>query len=159
MGSPHDEPARSGDEGPQHVVTLTRPFALARYALTFEEYEAYCPATGKDKPSDSGWGRGKRPVINVSWEDATAYCQWFAEQTGEEYRLPSEAEWEYACRAGTTTPSCFAGSQAPLGNPVAEAPASSLGGWAASVIREAGASRTTFPRGPWERAKIFPTAE
>jgi formylglycine-generating enzyme required for sulfatase activity len=69
MGSPHDEPERSSDEGPQHPVTLTRPFALARYALTFEEYDAYCAATGKDRPSDSGWGRGKRPVISVSWDD------------------------------------------------------------------------------------------
>ena len=104
MGSPNDEPGRSSNEGPQHPVTLTRPFALARYALTFDEYEAYCAATGKDRPSDNGWGRGKRPVINVSWDDATAYCQWLSEQTGEEYRLPSEAEWGYACRAGTTTP-------------------------------------------------------
>jgi sulfatase modifying factor 1 len=104
MGSPNDEPERFDNEGPQHTVTLTRPFALARYALTFEEYEAYCAVTGKDKPSDWGWGRGKRPVIDVSWDDATAYCQWLSEQTGEEYRLPSEAQWEYACRAGTTTP-------------------------------------------------------
>jgi formylglycine-generating enzyme required for sulfatase activity len=104
MGSPDDEPERDDDEGPQHVVTLTRPFALARYALTFEEYDAYCAATGKDKPSARGWGRGKRPVINVSWDDATGYCRWLSGQTGEEYRLPSEAQWEYACRAGTTTP-------------------------------------------------------
>jgi formylglycine-generating enzyme required for sulfatase activity len=104
MGSPASEPERSDNEGPQHAVTLTKPFALARYALTFAEYDAYCEATGKEKPGDAGWGRGNRPVINVSWDDAVAYCLWLSEQTGEEYRLPSEAQWEYACRAGTTTP-------------------------------------------------------
>lgn len=103
MGSPEDEEERFEDEGPQHQVQIDEPYALAKYPVTFEEYDAFCAATGREKPDDRGWGRGRRPVINVSWEDATAYCEWLSEQTGEAYRLPSEAEWEYACRAGTTT--------------------------------------------------------
>jgi formylglycine-generating enzyme required for sulfatase activity len=106
MGAPEGEDGRSADEGPQHRVTIARPFALGRYAVTFEEYDAFC-ATGRDEPADRGWGRGRRPVINVSWNDAVAYCAWLSEQTGQAYRLPSEAEWEYACRAGTATPFHF----------------------------------------------------
>jgi formylglycine-generating enzyme required for sulfatase activity len=107
MGSREGEPERSDDEGPQHRVTLLRPFAIGRYAVTFEEYDAFCSATGRDKPGDQGWGRARQPVINVSWDDAVAYCQWLSGQTGKPYRLPSEAEWEYAARAGTKTPFHF----------------------------------------------------
>jgi formylglycine-generating enzyme required for sulfatase activity len=91
------------DERPVREVVFARPFALGRYPVTFEEYDRFAQATGRDLPSDQGWGRGRRPVINVSWDDAMAYCQWLSAQTGQTYRLPSEAEWEYACRAGTTT--------------------------------------------------------
>jgi formylglycine-generating enzyme required for sulfatase activity len=104
MGSPEDEEGRSADEGPQHRVNFSSPFALGRYPVTFAEYDHFCTETGRELPPDQGWGRGRRPVINVSWEDARAYCTWLSEQTGLAYRLPSEAEWEYACRAGTTTP-------------------------------------------------------
>jgi formylglycine-generating enzyme required for sulfatase activity len=100
MGSPSDEPERSNDEGPQHLVTFAKPFAIGRYAVTFEGYDRYCDAVGKSKPGDKGWGRGRRPVINVSWEDAMACRAWLSGETGKRYRLPSEAEWEYACRAG-----------------------------------------------------------
>ncbi len=102
MGSPEDEPEREDGET-QHPVTLTKPFALGRYAVSFDEYDVYCETTGVKKPSDQKWGREKHPVINVSWDDAVAYCDWLSEQTGEEYRLPSEAQWEYACRAGAVT--------------------------------------------------------
>jgi len=104
MGSPAGEAEREEDEGPQHFVTFPIPFAIGRYAVTFEEYDRFCLATRRSPVADAGWGRGRRPVINVSWQDAQAYCAWLAGQTGKPYHLPTEAEWEYACRAGTETP-------------------------------------------------------
>ncbi|ADE16068.1 protein of unknown function DUF323 [Nitrosococcus halophilus Nc 4] len=102
MGSPESEAGRDDGEE-QHSVQITRPFAIGRYEVTFEDYDRFAVATGRDKPDDEGWGRGRRPVINVSWHDATAYAAWLSEQTGQKYRLPTEAEWEYAARAGTVT--------------------------------------------------------
>ena len=103
MGSRKDEDGRYDDEGPQHLVEIAEPFALAKYPVTFDEYDVFCEATGHEKAKDRGWGRGRRPVINVSWRDARGYCEWLSAETGEAYRLPSEAEWEYACRAETKT--------------------------------------------------------
>jgi formylglycine-generating enzyme required for sulfatase activity len=88
------------DEMPIHTVKFTTPFAMARYETTFDEYDRFAQATGRTLPADSGWGRGTRPVINVSWDDAKAYAKWLSQQTGKRYRLPSEAEWEYAARSG-----------------------------------------------------------
>lgn len=107
MSSPEGQKERFHFEGPQHEVRIGYRFALGRYAVTFAEYNAFCEATGRAKPADQGWGRDRQPVINVSWHDATAYCVWLAERTGKPYRMPSEAEWEYACRAGTRTPFSF----------------------------------------------------
>jgi len=90
------------NEKPVHRVSVSA-FALGKYEVTFAEYDKFAQATGKSKPSDSGWGRGNRPVIDVSWNDAVAYAKWLSQQTGHTYRLPTEAEWEYAARAGTTT--------------------------------------------------------
>jgi len=90
------------DEQPVHTVQV-KSFEMSRHEVTFEEYDYFAEQTGREKPSDNDWGRGNRPVINVSWEDATAYAEWLSQVTGELYRLPTEAEWEYAARAGTET--------------------------------------------------------
>jgi formylglycine-generating enzyme required for sulfatase activity len=104
-----DQPDR---EGPQRTVTIKKPFAVGRFAVTFDEWDAAVADGGCNsyRPDDAGWGRGRRPVINVSWEDAKAYARWLAERTGKTYRLLSETEWEYCCRAGTTTAFWWGGS-------------------------------------------------
>ena len=88
-------------EGPPHPVAI-RSFGLSKMEISFEEYDAFAEATGRSKPSDEGWGRGKQPVVNVNWDDAEAYAAWLSQETGTRYRLPSEAEWEYAARAGSS---------------------------------------------------------
>ncbi|MEE9545370.1 MAG: formylglycine-generating enzyme family protein [Rhodospirillales bacterium] len=92
------------DAKPVHGVTIPRPFAVGRYEVTFTEWDACFSAGGcGHHPKDRGWGRDSHPVINVSWNDAKEYVDWLSRKTGQEYRLPSESEWEYAARAGTGT--------------------------------------------------------
>jgi formylglycine-generating enzyme required for sulfatase activity len=102
MGSSDNRTPHFGEAGPVHKVSL-KEFLLMKHEVTFEQYDLYAEETGKDKPSDNGWGRGKRPVINVNWNEATAYAEWLSQETGLKFRLPSETEWEYAARAGSTT--------------------------------------------------------
>jgi formylglycine-generating enzyme required for sulfatase activity len=104
MGSPASESERDSDEGPQHPVTIARQFAAGKFEVTFDEWDACVRESGcGHNPGDEGWGCGRRPVMNVSWDDAKQYVQWLSRKTGKNYRLLSEAEWEYVARAGTTT--------------------------------------------------------
>lgn len=104
MGSPPNEVGRFGNET-QHVVDIAKPFAIGRFDVTFDEWDACVKDGGCNgyRPSDEGWGYGNRPVINITWNDAQSYLDWLTKRTGVRYRLPSEAEWEYAARGGTTT--------------------------------------------------------
>ncbi len=105
MGSPEDEAERDQDEGPQTVVIFSRPFAVGIFEVTFSQWDACHAAGGCDiRPDDVNWGRGPRPVFYVNRQDAEQYVQWLSGITGQNYRLLTEAEWEYAGRADTQTP-------------------------------------------------------
>lgn len=131
MGSPKNEPLRKADEGPVRRVKVSR-FFMAQTEVSWDAYLAFFMATssqgrkesadpaeevdgitGPTPPwgaPDQGWGKGERPAITMSWHAAEVYCQWLSKTTGKKYRLPTEAEWEYAARGGTQTPYPFAGS-------------------------------------------------
>ena len=114
MGASADEKVRRGNEGPVRRVTIAEPFAVGVYEVTFDEWDACARAGGcRGRPDDRGWGRATRPVINVSWKDAKVYVGWLSSVTGKEYRLLSEAEWEYVARAGTRGPFHFDGAMSP----------------------------------------------
>jgi formylglycine-generating enzyme required for sulfatase activity len=102
MGSPEHERGRGKDEGPQHRVEIPKPFAVSKFEATFAQWDSCVSEAGcTHKPSDEGWGRGRRPVINVSWNDAEQFVAWLTRKSGKSYRLLSEAEWEYAAHATT----------------------------------------------------------
>ena len=108
MGSPSSESGRGSDEGPQREVVVSRALAVGKFEVTFTEWDACVAAGGcSHRPTDFSWGRGNRPVINVNWDDVQQYVRWLSSRTGRTYRLLTEAEWEYAARAGTTTPYSF----------------------------------------------------
>lgn len=101
MGSPDAEAGHEDNEYPVREVVIRRPFLLGRYPVTFTDWDAFAASAGRSRVADEGWGRGTRPVVNVTWQDAQAYAAWLRQRTGRRFRLPSEAEWEYAARAGT----------------------------------------------------------
>ena len=136
MGSPATERPRDTDER-EHQACVD-DFAIGRFEVTFDEFDRFVAATGREAPYDEGWGRGRQPVINVSWEEAVAYARWLAQRTGRAYRLPTEAEWEFACRSGGQAQRfCGAERVNPLGcyadncqgraHPVGSRPANGLG--------------------------------
>ena len=115
MGSPDEEKDRFGDEDPRHEVTIAAPFAVSKTEVTFPEWDACVAAGACARVSDSaGWGRDGRPVINVSWDDAKQYVAWLSRMTGKAYRLLTEAEWEYAARAGSTARFAFGDDEGQL---------------------------------------------
>jgi len=100
MGSSERELDRRPAEGPQHEVTISAPLAVSKFEVTFAEWDACVTASACPSATDA-WGRGDMPVINVSWDDARQYAGWLSRTTGKPYRLLTEAEWEYAARAGS----------------------------------------------------------
>jgi formylglycine-generating enzyme required for sulfatase activity len=167
MGSPPGEEGRKDNEGPQHKVTIGSRFALGKYAVTVGEYRKFVEVTGhrheggmyvwtgskwKEDATkswqDPGFAQGDRnPVVGVKWRDAVAYCEWLATATGKPYRLPSEAEWEYGARAGTTTPFSF-------GETISPAQANyngnfTYGGGAKGEYRQNTVAVGSFPANAW----------
>jgi formylglycine-generating enzyme required for sulfatase activity len=109
FGTPASEPSRQAAEGPVKEIEIEKPFAIGAREVTFAEWDA-CVADGgcnAEAGFDAGWGRGRRPVINVSWEDAQSYVRWLSAKTGGSYRLPTEEEWEFAARGGADTAFSF----------------------------------------------------
>jgi formylglycine-generating enzyme required for sulfatase activity len=124
MGSPTTEKGRNRDEGPQHEVTIARPFAVSKFEVTVDQWDTCVQYGGCTRVGDSfaggklpatPFGGGKQPAINISWDDAKEYVKWLSWLTGQHYRLLSEAEWEYAARAGSTGPYSFEGDASVLG--------------------------------------------
>lgn len=103
MGSPIAEAGRNDNEGPVHLVTIKKPFAVSKFDVTFFDWDTCVSFKACDALSDDNMGRGSKPVINVSWEQAQQYVAWLSRRTGLPYRLPTEAEWEYVARAGSST--------------------------------------------------------
>jgi formylglycine-generating enzyme required for sulfatase activity len=133
MGSPATEEGRNANEGPQRLITFAKPFAVSKFAVTFADWDACVSVGGCPHVSDSGFERGTRPVINLRWDEAQQYAAWFSKVTGRPYRLLTEAEWEYAARAGSAT-AYFWGDQIGQGNANCNQCGSQWDGWQTSPV-------------------------
>ena len=103
MGSPSSEVGRDSNEGPQHRVKITKPFYMGVTEVTNAQYRRFKPSHDSGKHKGHTLNGDQQPVVRVSWNEATGFCDWLSRQTGRKVRLPTEAEWEYACRAGSGT--------------------------------------------------------
>lgn len=154
LGSQASEPEREGwkkgVESPPIRVTVPQPFAVGRYSVTFEEWAACVNDGGCSnyQPADSGWGRGNRPVINVSWIDAKGYVDWLSRKTGRPYRLLTDTEREYVTRAGTSTPFWF-GSRITVNDANYDGNYIYAGGGERGVYRERTVPVDNFRPNPW----------
>lgn len=112
MGSPKEELRRDANEGPQRQVSFNYAFEIGKYEVTFNDWNKCVIGGGCRgyRPDDGSWGKGRRPVINISWNDTQNYLKWLNTVTGLRYRLPTEAEWEYVARSGGTAPFSTGGS-------------------------------------------------
>ena len=109
MGSPTNEEGRAASEGPQHEVTISKPFYIGVYEVTVAQFDQFVKDSGYayEKRKFGYVQRDDHPASCVNWDDAQAFCKWMSKKTGKAVSLPTEAQWEYACRAGTTTAYCF----------------------------------------------------
>ena len=114
MGSPPSETGREANEGPPHLVNIAKPFAVGKYEVTFREWAAGVAERDCAEVKDEGWGRERRPVINVDYEQAVGYAEWLSEKTGKKYRLLSEAEWSRARQATCYFPNSLINSSSRL---------------------------------------------
>ena len=149
MGANVSEKYSQDSERPVHQVTISEPFAVGKYEVTFSEWDACVAAGGCGgyRPDDVGWGRGNRPVIYVSWEDANRFARWLSSETGKQYRLLSESEWEYAARAGTTGPFHF-------GSTISTDQANYNGNYTYGNVREGVYRERTVPVGSFPSNKF-----
>ena len=103
MGTKDEEKVGYDIEKPSHKVDIKKDFYLSKFLVTFNEYDKFCKDTNRELVDDNGWGRESRPIMSVSWYDASAYTEWLSKKSGSNYRLAKESEWEYSCRAGSET--------------------------------------------------------
>ena len=116
MGSPGSDTNASSDEKPQHRVRINKPFYLGVHEVTVGQFRQFVSDSGyKTDAEQDGKDADEHPVVNVSWNDADAFCKWLSRKEGKAYSLPTEAQWEYACRAGSTTKYCYGDGDAELG--------------------------------------------
>jgi formylglycine-generating enzyme required for sulfatase activity len=140
LGAASDDGESRPNERPQRPVTFANLFAIGVTEVTFADWDACVADGGCANVSDNGWGRGRRPVINVSWDAARGYAEWLSAKTGFTYSLPSEAQWEYAARAGST--GVWGGSRAALCAFANGAAAESGLQWANTACTDPAADRT-----------------